>query len=201
MGRKPREWKEPESSAGDVEPEVSASMLVRPVFGGVVSPAPEADLSGYLTPDQIPGAFVPAPDVINTVKADEPIPSVEILPEWNAEERAALEAAAGAVSGVAQMLSDPAYSVDGTGTVTKIDEGDPEWIGSPCISIRASLAVALANPGPWPNAERLGRAQRHMEELINALPEAIEAARSFASMSDLRGCLEEDLETLRDILA
>jgi len=148
MSRKPREWKPPHA-ARDAEPEVVESSgnvfadlnVPTPaeldhVFGGVVSPAAET------------------PTVIETIRADEPIPP---------------------------GLHDP-----------ESDEADHDWLVSPAISIRAGFIEAIANPGPWPNAERLGRAQRHMEELINALPEAIEAAT---------GCLKEDLETLKDILA
>jgi hypothetical protein len=230
MGRRPKDWKPSQPVEGsNAEPEVSASMLVRPrhltddasttltrddqeafaravdnvdpheglvnVFGGVVSPAPE---------------------VINTVQANEPVPYVFDTGESQEDrsarrERMAAEEAADEpmiepvqpiaydenepgrwvpfadlqrelekIPGMAEMIADEETKLNG------------EWLVSPSVSIRAGLTAAIANPGPWPNAERLGRAQRHMEELINALPEAIEAAN---------GLLKEDLETLRDILA
>jgi hypothetical protein len=169
MGRRPKDWK-PEldtalaqhglrrmpASVPD-DPSVIHAFSVlpvepsAPVFGGVVSPAPE---------------------VINTVQANEPITEpAESMPFDE---------------------NEPGRWIPGMASFDDATKDDPEWLGSPSISIRAGLTAAIANPGPWPNAERLGRAQRHMEELINALPEAIEAAT---------GLLKEDLETLRDILA
>jgi hypothetical protein len=193
VSRKPRpEWHRPQpgarhatepvhESSGNVfaDLNVPTPPELAPVFGGVVSPAPEI----RPIPEHLHlGPVVElTPEVITTVKADEPIPAVE--PAADADP-------------VPHDENEP-----GRWVPPSVDYavGRPEeWLGAPSISIRSALAYAVANPGPWPNAERLGRLQRHLEEVINALPDAIEAC---GTISDPQGVLKEDLETLRDIVA
>jgi hypothetical protein len=197
LSRKPRqEWNRPQADAPSVAVEHLAGRsptdATVPVLGGVLSPAPEPEPNYVRADIQIDYARVvemmspPSPEVINTVKADEPIEPV------SAEEHVSANAENAENDQLAFDENEPGRWIPGMASFDEATRDDPEWLGAPSISIRAGLTAALANPGPWPNAERLGRAQRHMEELINALPEAIEAAN---------GLLKEDLETLRDILA
>jgi hypothetical protein len=190
VSRKPRDWKPPQSAGfrtdvvqGVTPAATSGIEPAPPVFGGVVSPAPNVgpvvELAGPLGP-----VVEPTPEVITTVKADEPIPPFMTPNEMR--ERLGLTADGDPLP---HDENEPGRWVPPS---VEYAVGSPEeWLGVP-LSIRAVLAAAIANPGPWPNAERLGRLQRHLEEVINALPEAIEAATD---------ALKEDLETLKDILA